>query len=202
LFSAQQLLFCVWNDMDFEFEPTGVNDTCLQLSRNGASCIMTFGSTWNRLIRVDYSATGFMAGFNPHIIFLADQVGWDGDRFRHRGQAEALTVSADMADILVRRGLATTDEARLWQKGPAGRSALSETDDTLLVRSMLGGATLSPVYDDSPLRRVFGETPRVTGYVLRTPADASPFLLSVLAGRPALDESARAALRRQFPRPA
>ena len=48
--------------MLFDFEPSGINDTYLRLTRNGLSCIVAPAGVWNGLLRVNYIVAGAPGG--------------------------------------------------------------------------------------------------------------------------------------------
>lgn len=184
--------------MLFEFEPSGVNDTYLRITRNAVSCILAPAEAWNGLVRVNYVVAGTAAGREPHIIFRCLDIGWDDGRFYWKGKASPVVVSTGMVDVLNERGLLSDDEAeRLVFGTPAGLSASAGSDEGLMLRAMLAGCTFSPVYDTRP--GLYGETaPKVTGFALKTLGASDVHVLDARAGLPVLTATARDALRREL----
>lgn len=174
------------NGMLFDFEPSGINDSCLRVRRRGGHCILYPAGVWNGLIRLNYLIAS-PASAEPYLVFRAVDVGYDDGRFTWRGRATPVAASTTMLDMLVERGIATAEEAeRLLYAGPPERAG-SVADTALMLRAVLGGAAFAPITRDGA----------VVGYALRTLADAAAYVLDADDGLPVLDDAARAALRRQ-----
>ncbi|MBY0431823.1 MAG: hypothetical protein K2Q10_11540 [Rhodospirillales bacterium] len=184
--------------MLFEFEPSGVNDTYLRLTRNAVSCILAPADAWNGLVRLNYVVGGTIGGREPHIIFRALDVGWDDGRFYWKGKATPVLVSTAMVDVLNDRGLLSDDEAERMVFGtPAGMAQAASSDDGLMLRAVLAGCTLSPIYDTRP--GLFdGRPPKVTDFALRTPSASQVHVLEARNGVPVLTAEARDALKREL----
>jgi len=184
--------------MLFEFEPSGVNDTYLRITRNAVSCILAPADAWNGLVRLNYVAAGTASGREPHVIFRSLDVGWDDGRFYWKGKATPVVISTAMVDVLNERGLLSDDEAeRLVFGTPAGVASSSGSDEGLMLRAMLAGCTFSPVYDTKP--GLFdGTPPKVTGFALRTMNTSDVHLLDARGGLPVLTGEAREALKREL----
>lgn len=179
--------------MLFDFEPSGINDTYLRLTRNGIGCIMAPAGAWNGLLRLNYVIAGNPGGREAFLIFRALDVGFDDGRFYWKGRAAPVLATGAMVDVLLERGLASETEAeRLLAGGSAGGGG--GDDEALMLRAALGGSTFTPIYEDTAPG---GGTPRVTGYALRTLGGTDVHVLRVRNGLPALDPKARAALKRQ-----
>ncbi|HYG90455.1 MAG TPA: hypothetical protein VD978_29815 [Azospirillum sp.] len=184
--------------MLFEFEPSGVNDTYLRITRNAVSCILAPADTWNGLVRLNYVVTGTIGGREPHIIFRSLDVGWDDGRFYWKGKAGPVVVSTAMVDVLNERGLLSDDEAeRLVFGTPAGLSTAAGSDEGLMLRALLAGCTFTPVYDTRP-GLFAGAPPKVTGFALKTLGASDVHVLEARAGVPLLTSQARDALRREL----
>ena len=180
--------------MLFDFEPSGINDTYLRLTRGGLSCIVAPAGAWNGLLRVNYIVTGGPGGNNPHMVFRCLDVGWDDGRFCWRGRSAPVMTSSAMVDILLERGLVNEAEAEKLLFGINSPAAGASSDEALMIRALLMGCSFTPVYDTQPLNR---EPPAVTGFVLRTLSDPNGYLVESHGGVPMLDGDARDALKRQ-----
>ena len=97
--------------MLFDFEPSGINDTYLRLTRRGVSCIVAPAGAWNGLLRVNYIVAGSPGGADPHMIYRCLDIGWDDGRFCWKGRAAPVMTTSAMVDILQERGLVTSGEA-------------------------------------------------------------------------------------------
>ncbi len=179
--------------MLFDFEPSGINDTYLRLTRRGVSCIVAPAGAWNGLLRVNYIVAGSPGGTDPHMIYRCLDIGWDDGHFCWKGRATPVMTTSAMVDILLERGLVTDGEAERLLFGIHSPAAGGSTDEVLIMRAMLLGCTFSPFYEDTPLS---GRPPRVEGFALRTLADPCAFVLAARDGLPVLDGPARAALKR------
>ncbi|HYD67916.1 hypothetical protein [Azospirillum sp.] len=182
--------------MLFEFEPSGVNDTYIRLTRNGVSCILAPTDSWNGMLRVNYLVAANVGGAEPHMVFRCLDVGWDDGRFYWRGRASPVLVSSAMVEVLVDRGLVSEEEAETMSFSTPNPSGTSAADNALMLRASLMGCTFSPIYEDTPAPWRDSAPPRVVGFALRTLADPGAFILEARAGLPILDAHARAALRR------
>lgn len=179
--------------MLFDFEPSGINDSYLRLTRSGLSCIVAPAGAWNGLVRLNYIVASGPHGRDPHMVFRSLDVGWDDGRFCWRGRAAPVMTSSAMVDVLLERGMVTEGEAERLLFGINTPSAGASSDEILTVRAMLAGCSFTPVYDNRPL----GEgPPAVVGFALRTLADPGAILLEARGGVPVLDGEARDALRR------
>ncbi|WP_207476302.1 hypothetical protein [Arenibaculum pallidiluteum] len=185
--------------MQFEIEPYGVNDAFLRLKRNGAGCVLTYGGGWNGLVRLNYLVAPSLAKGDPHAIFRAADVGWDGDRFRRRGRAAPLLVDTAMVEHLCERGLVGENEVGRLLASPAPPDR-PEGDHALMLRAALGGCTFQPVYGTDP-HAADGDPPQVTGFAMRTLTEREAYMLEARNGLPVLDARSRSALLRQFPGP-
>ncbi|AWK89066.1 hypothetical protein [Azospirillum thermophilum] len=179
--------------MLFDFEPSGINDTYLRLTRNHLSCILAPAGTWNGLVRVNYIVAGFPGGADPHMVFRCLDVGWDDGRFCWRGRAAPVMTSAAMIDVMLERGLVNEGEAERLLFGINSPSSGASSDETLIMRALLMGCSFSPVYDRQPLS---SEPPALAGFAMRTLSDAGAFMLEARGGVPVLDFEAREALKR------
>ncbi len=179
--------------MLFDFEPSGINDTYLRLTRGGLSCIVAPAGAWNGLLRVNYIVAG-AAGAEPHMVFRCLDVGWDDGRFCWKGRAAPVMTSSAMVDILLERGLVTDAEAERLLFGINAPAAGASSDEALMIRALLGGCSFTPVYESAPPG---GGPPLVTGFAMRTLSDPGAYLLEARGGMPVLDGEARDALRRQ-----
>ena len=179
--------------MLFDFEPSGINDTYLRLTRRGVSCIVAPAGAWNGLLRVNYIVAGTPGGVDPHMIFRCLDIGWDDGRFCWKGRAAPVMTTSAMVEILLERGLVTDGEAERLLFGINGPASGVSTDDALMLRAMLMGCTFSPIYGDEPLS---AGPPRVAGFAMRTLADPGTFVLEARDGVPILDGPARDALKR------
>ncbi|PWC33229.1 hypothetical protein [Azospirillum sp. TSO35-2] len=179
--------------MLFDFEPSGINDTYLRLTRGGLSCIVAPAGLWNGLLRVNYIVAGAPGG-EPHMIFRSLDVGWDDGRFCWKGRAAPVMTSSAMVDILLERGLVNDAEAERLLFGINTPAAGASSDEALMIRAMLGGCSFTPVYDTQPLST---EAPVVAGFAMRTLSDPGAYMLEARGGVPVLDGEARDALRRQ-----
>lgn len=184
--------------MLFDFEPSGINDTYLRLTRRGISCIVAPAGAWNGLLRVNYIVAGALGGSDPHLIFRCLDVGWDDGRFCWRGRAAPVMTTSAMVEIMLERGLVTDGEAERLLFGINGPAAGTSSDEALIMRAMLAGCTFAPIYDQQPL--VDGP-PAVTGFAMRTLSDPGTFILDARDGAPVLDGAARDALKRQVQPP-
>lgn len=181
--------------MLFEFEPSGVNDTYLRISRRGVSCILVPSDCWNGLLRVNYLTAGGGNGHDPFIVFRALDVGWDDGRFFWKGKAHPVSASSSMAVVFVERGLIAERESEALLFGIVSANSSDSRDETLLLCALMGGATVTPIYDTTPLRE---ETERkVVGFAIRTLADSTIYTVDNHNGLPVLNERVRDALRRQ-----
>ncbi|MBP2228693.1 hypothetical protein J2847_001984 [Azospirillum agricola] len=180
--------------MLFDFEPSGINDTYLRLTRNGLSCIVAPAGVWNGLLRVNYIVSSAPGAVEPHMVFRCLDVGWDDGRFCWKGKAAPVMTSSAMVDIMQERGLVNEAEAERLLFGINSPAAGASSDEALMVRALLSGCSFTPVYDDTPLR---GEPPAVVGFALRTLSDPGAYMLEARAGVPVLDPAARDALKRQ-----
>lgn len=184
--------------MFFEFEPSGVNDTYLRITRNAVSCILAPADAWNGLVRLNYVVAGTIGGREPHVIFRALDVGWDDGRFYWKGKATPVVVSTAMVDVLNERGLLSDDEAeRLVFGTPGGVAAGGGSDEGLMLRAMLAGCTFAPLYDAKP--GIFdGTPPKVTGFALKTLNASDVHVLEARNGVPVLTTEARDSLKREI----
>ncbi|MBP2303261.1 hypothetical protein [Azospirillum picis] len=180
--------------MLFDFEPSGINDTYLRLTRNGLSCIVAPAGVWNGLLRVNYIVAGAPGGSEPHMVFRSLDVGWDDGRFCWKGRAAPVMTGSAMVDILLDRGLVTEAEAERLLFGINTPAAGASSDEALMIRAMLSGCSFTPVYENQPLG---GQPPVVVGFALRTLSDPGAYMLEAKGGMPVLDGDARDALRRQ-----
>lgn len=183
--------------MLFEFEPSGVNDTYLRITRNAVSCILAPADAWNGLVRLNYVVAGTIGGREPHVIFRSLDVGWDDGRFYWKGKATPVVVSTAMVDVLNERGLLSDDEAeRLVFGTPGGVAAGGGSDEGLMLRAMLAGCSFAPLYDTKP--GIFdGAPPKVTGFALKTLNASDVHVLEARNGVPVLSTEARDALKRE-----
>lgn len=179
--------------MLFDFEPSGINDTYLRLTRRGSSCIVAPAGVWNGLLRVNYIVAGTPGGADPHMIFRCLDVGWDDGRFCWKGRAAPVMTTSAMVEIVQERGLVTESEAERLLFGINSPAAGASSDEALVTRALLMGCSFTPIYDDAPLA---SRPPAVTGFALRTLSDPDAFVLEARAGMPVLDGPARDALRR------
>ena len=179
--------------MLFDFEPSGINDTYLRLTRNGLSCIVAPAGAWNGLVRVNYIVAGAPGSSEPYMIFRSLDVGWDDGRFCWKGRAAPVMTSSAMVDILLDRGMVTEAEAERLLFGINTPAAGATSDESLMIRALLAGCSFTPVYDQQPLST---EPPTVAGFAMRTLSDPSAFMLEARNGIPVLDGEARDALRR------
>ncbi|MFC5357007.1 hypothetical protein [Azospirillum himalayense] len=179
--------------MLFDFEPSGINDTYLRLTRRGVSCIVAPAGAWNGLLRVNYIVAGSPGGADPHMIYRCLDIGWDDGRFCWKGRAAPVMTTSAMVDILQERGLVTSGEAERLLFGINSPASGGSSDEALIARAMLLGCTFSPIYEDAPLS---SGPPRVGGFALRTLADPGAFVLTARDGLPVLDAPARDALKR------
>ncbi|WP_207459526.1 hypothetical protein [Azospirillum sp. SYSU D00513] len=181
--------------MLFDFEPSGINDTYLRLTRRGLSCIVAPAGVWNGLLRVNYIVAGSPGGADPHMVFRSPDVGWDDGRFCWKGRTTPVTTSAAMVEIMLERGLVTDQEAESLLFGAPASAGDAATDEALMLRATLRGCSFTPLYGDRPLAE---GPPPVVGYALRTLSDSSALVLEARDGLPVLDEAARTALKRQL----
>jgi len=179
--------------MLFDFEPSGINDTYLRLTRNGLSCIVAPAGAWNGLVRVNYIVAGAPGSSEPYMIFRSLDVGWDDGRFCWKGRAAPVMTSSAMVDILLDRGMVTEAEAERLLFGINTPAAGATSDESLMIRALLAGCSFTPVYDQQPLST---EPPTVAGFAMRTLSDPGAFMLEARNGVPVLDGDARDALRR------
>ncbi|MBP2308209.1 hypothetical protein GBZ48_32805 [Azospirillum melinis] len=179
--------------MLFDFEPSGINDTYLRLTRNGLSCIVAPAGAWNGLVRVNYIVAGAPGSSEPYMIFRSLDVGWDDGRFCWKGRAAPVMTSSAMVDILLDRGMVTEAEAERLLFGINTPAAGATSDESLMIRALLAGCSFTPVYDQQPLS---SEPPTVAGFAMRTLSDPGAFMLEARNGIPVLDSEARDALRR------
>ncbi|CAO3362815.1 hypothetical protein ABNQ39_30705 [Azospirillum sp. A26] len=179
--------------MLFDFEPSGINDTYLRLTRNGLSCIVAPAGAWNGLVRVNYIVAGAPGSSEPYMIFRSLDVGWDDGRFCWKGRAAPVMTSSAMVDILLDRGMVTEAEAERLLFGINAPAAGATSDESLMIRALLAGCSFTPVYDQQPLS---SEPPTVAGFAMRTLSDPGAFMLEARNGIPVLDSEARDALRR------
>ncbi|WP_448203091.1 hypothetical protein [Azospirillum sp. sgz302134] len=179
--------------MLFDFEPSGINDTYLRLTRRGVSCIVAPAGAWNGLLRVNYIVAGSPGGADPHMIYRCLDVGWDDGRFCWKGRAAPVMTTSPMVEILLERGLVTDGEAERLLFGINSPATGASSDEALMLRATLLGCSFSPIYDDTPLE---SGPPRVVGFALRTLADPGAFVLEARDGVPVLDGPARDALKR------
>jgi len=179
--------------MLFDFEPSGINDTYLRLTRNGLSCIVAPAGAWNGLVRVNYIVAGAPGSSEPYMIFRSLDVGWDDGRFCWKGRAAPVMTSSAMVDILLDRGMVTEAEAERLLFGINTPAAGATSDESLMIRALLAGCSFTPVYDQQPLS---SEPPTVAGFAMRTLSDPGAFMLEARNGVPVLDGEARDALRR------
>ena len=179
--------------MLFDFEPSGINDTYLRLTRCGVSSIVAPAGAWNGLLRVNYIVAGAPGGGEPHMIFRNLDVGWDDGRFCWKGRAAPVMTSSAMVDILLERGLVTEAEAERLLFGINTPAAGASSDEALMIRALLAGCSFTPVYESQPLGT---EPPAVVGFAMRTLSDPGAFMLDARGGLPVLDGDARDALRR------
>lgn len=179
--------------MLFDFEPSGINDTYLRLTRRGVSCIVAPAGAWNGLLRVNYIVAGTPGGADPHMIFRCLDIGWDDGRFCWKGRAAPVMTTSAMVEILLERGLVTDGEAERLLFGINGPAAAVSSDEALMLRATLAGCTFSAIYDDAPMA---SGPPRVAGFALRTLSDPGAFVLEARDGLPLLDAKARDALKR------
>lgn len=180
--------------MLFDFEPSGINDTYLRLTRNEVACIVAPAGVWNGLLRVNYIVSGAPGKPEPHMIFRSLDVGWDDGRFCWKGRAAPVMTGSAMVDVLLERGLVNDAEAERLLFGINTPAAGASSDEALMVRALLGGCSFSPIYEDTPLRDA---PPVVVGFALRTLSDAGAYMLEARGGVPVLDPAARDALKRQ-----
>lgn len=179
--------------MLFDFEPSGINDTYLRLTRSGLSCIVAPAGAWNGLVRVNYIVAGAPGSSEPYMIFRSLDVGWDDGRFCWKGRAAPVMTSSAMVDILLDRGMVTEAEAERLLFGINTPAAGATSDESLMIRALLAGCSFTPVYDQQPLS---SEPPTVAGFAMRTLSDPGAFMLEARNGIPVLDSEARDALRR------
>ncbi|WP_391349140.1 hypothetical protein [Azospirillum sp. A23] len=179
--------------MLFDFEPSGINDTYLRLTRNGLSCIVAPAGAWNGLVRVNYIVAGAPGSSEPYMIFRSLDVGWDDGRFCWKGRASPVMTSSAMVDILLDRGMVTEAEAERLLFGINTPATGAASDELLMIRALLAGCSFTPVYDQQPLS---SEPPTVAGFAMRTLSDPGAFMLEARNGIPVLDSEARDALRR------
>ncbi|CBS91180.1 hypothetical protein [Azospirillum lipoferum] len=179
--------------MLFDFEPSGINDTYLRLTRCGVSSIVAPAGAWNGLLRVNYIVAGGPGGGEPHLIFRSLDVGWDDGRFCWKGRAAPVMTSSAMVDILLERGLVTEAEAERLLFGINTPTAGASSDEALMIRALLAGCSFTPVYESQPLGT---EPPAVVGFAMRTLSDPGAYMLDARDGLPVLDGDARDALRR------
>ncbi|AWU97652.1 hypothetical protein [Azospirillum ramasamyi] len=179
--------------MLFDFEPSGINDTYLRLTRCGVSCIVAPAGAWNGLLRVNYIVAGAPGGGEPHMIFRSLDVGWDDGRFCWKGRAAPVMTSSAMVDILLERTLVTEAEAERLLFGINTPAAGASSDEALMIRALLAGCSFTPVYESQPLST---EPPAVVGFAMRTLSDPGAYMLDARGGLPVLDGEARDALRR------
>lgn len=179
--------------MLFDFEPSGINDTYLRLTRNGLSCILAPAGAWNGLVRVNYIVAGAPGSSEPYMIFRSLDVGWDDGRFCWKGRASPVMTSSAMVDILLDRGMVTEAEAERLLFGINTPAAGATSDESLMIRALLAGCSFTAVYDQQPLS---SEPPTVAGFAMRTLSDPGAFMLEARNGVPVLDSEARDALRR------
>ncbi len=185
--------------MLFEFEPSGINDTYLRITRHAASCILAPVDAWNGLIRLNYAiaAGGQGAGQASHIIFRSQDIGWDDGRFYWKGKAFPVLVSTLMVDVLNERGLLDSDEAERLVFSPPAYPAAAGSDEELMLRALLAGCSFLPIYDTGPALST-GAPPKVTGFVLKTLGASDTHILKAQAGIPALTTPAREMLHREL----
>ena len=181
--------------MLFEFEPSGINDTYLRLTRRGLSCIVAPAGVWNGLLRLNYIVAGSPGGADPHMVFRSQDVGWDDGRFCWKGRTIPVTTSPAMVEIMLERGLVTDNEAERLLFGTPPSADEATSDEALMLRATLLGCSFTPLYGDRPLA---DGPPPVVGYALRTLSDSSALVLAARDGLPVLDEPARNALKRQL----
>ncbi|ANC92786.1 hypothetical protein A6A40_13370 [Azospirillum humicireducens] len=179
--------------MFFDFEPSGINDTYLRLTRCGVSSIVAPAGGWNGLLRVNYIVAGAPGGGEPHMIFRSLDVGWDDGRFCWKGRAAPVMTSSAMVDILLERGLVSEAEAERLLFGINTPAAGASSDEALTIRGLLAGCSFSPIYESQPLGT---EPPAVIGFAMRTLSDPGAYMLAARGGLPVLDGDARDALRR------
>lgn len=173
--------------MVFDFEPSGINDSCLRVRRGAGHCILYPAGVWNGLIRLNHLIAS-PAKAEPFLVFRMIDVGYDDGRFAWKGRAAAITASPPMLDLIVERGLATSEEADTLRVDDPPEHIGSFADATLMLRAMLGGASFQAIVTNGV----------VTGYALRTLGESAMFTLSAEDGVPVLDEAARSALHRQL----
>lgn len=181
--------------MLFDFEPSGINDTYLRLTRGGLSCIVAPAGVWNGLLRVNYIVTGAPGGAEPHMVFRCLDVGWDDGRFCWKGRSAPVMTSSAMVDIMLERGLVNDAEAERLLFGINSPATGATSDETLMLRALLSGCSFKPIYDDQPLNH---EPPTVVGFALRTLSDPGAYVVDARGGVPVLDSEARDALKRQI----
>jgi hypothetical protein len=172
--------------MLFDYEPSGINDSCLRVRRRGGHCILYPAGAWNGLLRLNHLIAG-PARAEPYLLFRMSDVAYDDGRFTRRGSAVPVLVSAPMLDFLVDRDLATADEAAGLLADLPVPPGPGTADARLMLKAALAGANFQPIVENGA----------VTGYTLRTLGESEVFLLDAEDGVPVLDEAARAALRRQ-----
>ncbi|MCW2246138.1 hypothetical protein M2352_001729 [Azospirillum fermentarium] len=185
-----------WSVMLFDFEPSGVNDTYLRLSRRDVSCILVPCDCWNGLLRLNYLTAGGGTGNDPYIIFRALDVGWDDGRFFWKGKAHPVSASGSMAVVFAERGLIAERESEALLFGIVSAGGSDTRDETLLLRALMGGATVTPIYDDTPLRD--GPRRAVTGFAIRTLSESAVYTVECRNGLPVLNDRVRGALQRQI----
>ncbi|MGQ9365788.1 hypothetical protein [Azospirillum sp. ST 5-10] len=183
--------------MLFEFEPSGINDTYLRISRNGVSCILVPAGTWNGLLRMNCLVSGPSGGAEPHMVFRTADVGWDDGRFFWRGRAAPVTTSTAMINVLLERGMVTDPEVESLVFAAPDDGAGARADERLMLRAVLRGCTFAPLYEERAAVFAGAEPPAVTGFAVRTLSGSGALIVGARDGLPVLDAEARAALQRE-----
>lgn len=183
--------------MLFEFEPSGINDTYLRISRNGVSCILVPAGTWNGLLRMNYLVSGPSGGAEPHFVFRAADVGWDDGRFFWRGRAAPVTTSTAMINVLLERGMCNDSEVESLVFATPSEGTGSRADERLMLRAALRGCTFTPIYEDRSPLFAGSEPPTVTGFAVRTLSGSGALVVEARDGLPVLDAETRRALQRE-----
>lgn len=182
--------------MLFEFEPSGVNDTYLRIGRHDASCILVPSDCWLGLLRLNYLTAGSGGIADPFIVFRALDVGWDDGRFFWKGKAHPVSASGSMAVVFAERGLIAEREAEMLVQGIVSPDHCDSRDETLLLRALMGGATVTPIHNDTPLHPEKDRA--VVGFAIRTLGDSAIYTVDNRNGLPVLNDRVRDALRRQI----
>lgn len=181
--------------MLFEFEPSGINDTYLRITRRGVSCLVAPAGVWNGLLRVNCIVAGAPSGIDPHMIFRCLEIGWDDGRFAWKGLAAPILTNPPMIEVILERGMVSDKEAEKMLFAAPSVDCRDERDEVLMLRASLCGCSFTAIHD----RSMPGQPEAaICGFSMRTLSNPQPFILLARDGLPVLNDDARDALRAQI----